>query len=106
MEPFMQRFVQLGLKPRSDNFSPRPAEAAASGMMPLAGKTLVITGTLSLPRSEYKALIEQKGGKVTGSISRSTSYLLAGEGGGSKRDKASSLGVTVISESDLQSMIS
>lgn len=103
---FMQRFVQLGLKPRSDNFSPRPAEAATSGMMPLAAKTFVITGTLSRPRNEYKTLIEQKGGKVTGSISRSTSYLLAGEGGGSKRDKASSLGVTVISENDLQSMIS
>ncbi len=102
---FMECFRQLGLNPHSDNFAPRPVEAAASGDVPLAGKTFVITGTLSLARSYYKTLIEQKGGKVTGSISRNTSYLLAGEGGGSKRDKASSLGVTVISEDELQSML-
>jgi len=102
---FMQRFLQLGLSPRSDNFSPRPAEAAASGMMPLTGKTFVITGTLSRARNDYKALIEQTGGKVTGSISKSTNYLLAGEGGGSKRDKAATLGIPVITEDELQSML-
>ena len=59
---FMQRVQQLAINPRSDNFSPRPAEAAASGMMPLTGETFVITGTLSRPRSAYKDLIEQNGG--------------------------------------------
>ena len=74
-------------------------------MMPLTGKTFVITGTLSRARSDYKSLIEKTGGKVTGSISRSTSYLLAGEGGGSKRDKAATLGIPVITEHELQSML-
>jgi DNA ligase (NAD+) len=66
----------------------------------------VITGTLSQGRGEFKSLIEEKGGKVTGSISKNTDYLLIGEGGGSKRDKAITLGVTVISESDFLEMLS
>ncbi|MED5419177.1 MAG: BRCT domain-containing protein, partial [Verrucomicrobiota bacterium] len=102
---FMEHFRQLELNPHSDNFAPRPVEEAASGNNPLAGKSFVITGTLSMARSDYKTLIEQKGGKVTGAISRNTSYLLVGEGGGSKRDKATSLGVAVISEDELQSML-
>jgi DNA ligase (NAD+) len=102
---FIQRLEELGINPKSDNFAPRPADAAASGDLPHAGKTFVITGTLSQGRSEFKTLIEQKGGKVTGSISKSTDYLLAGEGGGSKRDKAIKLGVSVISEDDLRSLL-
>jgi DNA ligase (NAD+) len=66
----------------------------------------VITGTLSQGRGEFKSLIEEKGGKVTGSISMNTDYLLAGEGGGSKRAKAITLGVTVISESRFLEMLS
>ena len=73
--------------------------------MPFVGKTFVITGTLSQPRSEYKEMIENSGGKVTGSISKGTSFLLAGEGGGSKRDKADNLGIEVISEDQLISML-
>ncbi len=55
--------------------------------MPLAGKTFVITGTLSIDRDAMKDLIESQGGKVSGSVSAKTHYLLAGEGGGSKRDQ-------------------
>ena len=58
-------------------------------------------GTLSQGRSEFKTIIEQKGGNVTGTISKNTDYLLAGKGGGSKHDKAIKLGVQVISEEDL-----
>lgn len=101
---FMERFRELGLEPAADNYGPRPSEAAA-GEQPLRGRTFVITGTLSLGRSEFKTLIEQGGGKVTGSISRNTDYLLAGEGGGSKRDKAAKLGVTILSEQELQAMM-
>ncbi|RYD30938.1 MAG: DNA ligase, partial [Verrucomicrobiaceae bacterium] len=54
---------------------------------------------------DMKALIESKGGKVTGSVSAKTHYVLAGEGGGSKRDKAEKLGVAVISEMDLECML-
>ena len=65
----------------------------------------MITGSLSRPRSAYKEIIEKNGGKVTGSVSKSTTYLLVGEGGGSKRDRADSLGVGIISEDQLNSML-
>lgn len=72
----------------------------------LSGLTFVITGTLpSMDRREAAALIEKNGGKVSGSVSKKTDYLLAGEAAGSKLTKAQSLGVSVISESDLLSMI-
>ena len=73
---------------------------------PFAGLTFVVTGTLpSLGRKEAVALIEQSGGKVTGSVSKKTNYLLAGENAGSKLAKANELGIPVISEEDLQQMI-
>ena len=100
----LSRMAKLGLDPASDNYAPRPVEAASGGR-PLAGVTFVITGTLSKGRGEFKALIEQNGGKVTGSISKNTDYLLAGEGGGSKRDKAAKLDVPVIGEDELQTML-
>jgi len=66
---------------------------------PLAGKTFVLTGALpSLTRDEAKARIESCGGKVTGSVSKKTDYLVAGESPGSKLDKATNLGVTIIDE--------
>lgn len=72
----------------------------------LAGKTFVITGTLpTLERKEAQALIEKNGGKVTGSVSKKTSYLLAGEAAGSKLEKAKTLGIPVIREDDLFAMI-
>ncbi len=71
-----------------------------------AGKTFVITGTLpSMGRSDAAAMIESHGGKVSGSVSKKTDYLLAGENAGSKLDKANTLGVTVISEEQLLEMI-
>jgi len=66
------------------------------------GMTFVITGTLpTLKRDEAKALIESRGGKVAGSVSKKTTYLLAGESAGSKLAKAEKLGVEVLSEADL-----
>lgn len=70
-----------------------------------AGLTFVITGTLpGMDRKEAAALIERMGGKVTGSVSKKTNYLLAGENAGSKLAKAESLGVPVISEEELKQM--
>lgn len=63
-----------------------------------AGKTIVITGTLSRPRKEIEDMIESMGGKTSGSVSSKTNYVLAGESAGSKLDKAKSLGIEVISE--------
>jgi DNA ligase (NAD+) len=72
---------------------------------PLAGLTFVITGTLpTLSRDEATALIERHGGKVTGSVSKNTNYLLAGEAAGSKLAKAQALGVPVIDEAALIEM--
>lgn len=72
----------------------------------LEGLTFVITGTLpTLGRKEASTLIEENGGKVTGSVSKKTDYLLAGEEAGSKLDKANSLGIKVISEEELYQLI-
>ncbi len=70
-----------------------------------AGKTFVITGTLpSMSRSEAKEWIESRGGKVTGSVSKKTDYLVAGEAAGSKLTKAQNLGIAVIDEDGLRAM--
>jgi DNA ligase (NAD+) len=71
----------------------------------LEGFTFVVTGTLpSLSRKEAKDFIESHGGKVTGSVSGQTNYLLAGESAGSKLDKAKKLGVPIISESQMREL--
>lgn len=99
----VSRLRELEINPRSDNYAPDP-EAAMEGL-PLAGKTFVVTGTLSSPRPEFKKIIEANGGKVSGSISSKTDYLLSGEGGGSKRTKAESLEVPIIDEEEFRSLI-
>ncbi len=72
----------------------------------LGGLTFVITGTLpDMTRDEAKALIEQNGGKCSGSVSKKTSYVLAGEEAGSKLTKAQQLGITVISQQQLYDML-
>jgi DNA ligase (NAD+) len=71
----------------------------------LAGKTFVITGKLSKPRSHFKKLIEDNGGNVTGSVSNNTDYLLRGEDPGSKENKAKKLGTTIIDEDELAKML-
>ena len=85
---------------------PRAEKQAAAGPQPLTGLTFVITGTLpTLSRSEAKTLIESHGGKVSGSVSGSTAYLLLGEDPGSKLDQAQQRGVPVVSEDDLWLLI-
>lgn len=70
------------------------------------GKTFVITGTLpGMTRDEAKDMIERNGGKVSGSVSKKTTYLVAGEAAGSKLAKAQALGVPIISEDELRAML-
>jgi DNA ligase (NAD+) len=77
-----------------------PQAIAADG--PLTGSTVVITGTLpTLSRGEATVAVEQAGGRVTSSVSRKTTFVLAGEEAGSKLDKANELGVEVIDEAEL-----
>ncbi|PKO59910.1 MAG: DNA ligase, partial [Betaproteobacteria bacterium HGW-Betaproteobacteria-19] len=72
----------------------------------MAGKTFVLTGSLpTMSRDEAKALIEAKGGKVTGSVSKKTDYLVAGADAGSKLAKAESLGIDIVDEAGLLSLL-
>jgi DNA ligase (NAD+) len=84
-----------------------PEAVAVTSDGPLGGKTFVITGTLSAPRSEVQHRIESAGGKVTGSVSKGTDYLLAGDKTGqSKLSAAAKHGVTVIGEAELDALLS
>jgi DNA ligase (NAD+) len=72
----------------------------------LAGLSFVLTGTLAtLSRDEAAALIESHGGKVASSVSKKTSYVIAGEAAGSKREKAEALGLTIVDEAGLLALI-
>ena len=82
------------------------AEQAAALDDTLGGKTFVITGTLpTLGRKECAALIEAHGGRVTGSVSKKTDYLVAGEAAGSKLQKAQTLGIPVLDEAGLRALL-
>ncbi|HLP06765.1 MAG TPA: NAD-dependent DNA ligase LigA [Opitutaceae bacterium] len=88
----------VGLEP-----TPPPAHGTSA---PLAGKTLVLTGTLpTLSREDATALVEAAGGKVSGSVSKKTHYVVAGEEAGSKLEKARALGVPVLDEAGLRALV-
>jgi len=96
----VERLRKAGLNFKSELYKPR----AAAG--PYAGKTFVLTGTLpNLKREEAAAKIEAAGGKVSGSVSKKTDFVVAGAEAGSKLDKANSLGVKVVDEAELLKML-
>jgi DNA ligase (NAD+) len=81
-------------------------ESAAAVNSPIAGKTFVLTGALpTLTRDEAKDLIEALGGKVAGSVSKKTDYVVAGAEAGSKLDKAQALGVTILDETQFRELL-
>lgn len=81
-------------------------EPAPAALLALAGKTFVLTGTLpTLSRDDAKAMLEAAGAKVAGSVSKKTSYVVAGEEAGSKLDKARELGVPVIDEGGMRALL-
>ena len=78
---------------------------AAAAIGPFSGKTFVLTGTLpTLTREQATAKIESLGGKVSGSVSKKTDYVLAGDEAGSKLEKARKLGVKILDEAEFQRM--
>ena len=89
------------------NFGERdPKGLAPASEGPLNGTTWVLTGTLKIARDEAAEIIRSKGGKVSGSVSAKTTYLLAGEEAGSKLEKAEKLGVKVVNEEEFRNLIS
>jgi len=97
-ENMIARLLNAGVAP----VSPPAPEAGAK--TPLAGKTFVFTGTLSMERANAKAAVEAAGGNVTGSVSRKTDYVVVGDQPGSKYDKAKELGVTILTEDDFKEL--
>lgn len=94
----LERFLQYGI-----NGTIQEEEGESDQ---LAGMTFVITGTLSLPREHYKAIILKAGGKVSDAVSNKTTYLLAGENAGSKLQKAQKLNVTILTEEEFNDKMS
>lgn len=96
----LDKLTEIGVKMTED------AELFEKSSNKFEGMTFVITGTLSQPRDYFKKLIEDNSGKVSGSVSKKTTYVLAGEEAGSKLTKANELGVTVLSEEEFTTMLS
>ncbi|HOG49375.1 MAG TPA: NAD-dependent DNA ligase LigA [Lentisphaeria bacterium] len=103
----LQRLEELGINPLGTGAETETAGTAeAAGTAPLAGKTFVITGTLSEEREAVAAKIRAAGGTVSSAVSRNTNYLVAGANvGARKTEKAAQLGVRVIGEEELRAML-
>lgn len=99
----LERLLAAGVKPTVSE----PAEAVqASADHPFYGKTIVLTGTLSsMSRDEAARKLEALGAKVTGSVSKKTDYVIAGESAGSKLTKAQDLGIPVLNEEEMNAML-
>ncbi len=98
----LQRLAELGINPTGTSLQAARADSAK----PFSGKTFVLTGALpKLSRDDASAMIREAGGSVSGSVSKKTDYVLAGEEAGSKLEKARALGVKVIDEAEFCRMV-
>jgi DNA ligase (NAD+) len=101
----LRRLEKLNISPVGSSILTNDS-SASSPQKPFAGRTFVLTGTLpSLSRDDATAMIREAGGNVTGSVSKNTDFLLAGEEAGSKLDKAKELGVKILSEKEFLAML-
>ena len=99
-QQLLETFEQLSINPKSESFMQDSTEGI------LSGQNFVLTGSMSQPRPHFGKLIVAAGGKLQSSINAKTNYLVAGEGGGSKRDKAAKLNISIIGEEELLAMLS
>jgi DNA ligase (NAD+) len=94
----LQRLEAAGVKPIVSETGPTPDG-------PLKGKTVVFTGSISMHRDDAKKMVQTAGGKVSGSVSRKTDFVVAGEEAGSKLDKAIELGVKVLNQQEFLELV-
>ncbi|MCC6573189.1 MAG: NAD-dependent DNA ligase LigA [Planctomycetes bacterium] len=95
----IKRLIDAGVSPLKPPPKLKPGEGKFEGM------TFVFTGAISMAREEAEALVKDRGGKAAGSVSKKTSYVVAGDNAGSKLDKARELGVKIITEADFKNML-
>lgn len=96
---------ELVTRLRARGVDPREEIATAHGDAPLDGVTVVLTGALSRPRPEIAARLEELGAKVTGSVSKNTTWLVAGDAAGSKLERAQALGIEILDEDELEARV-
>ena len=105
-QTLIQQLLDVGLSLATSEQERQDLASRSSSDGVLTGQTVVLTGTLpSMSRSQAKELIEAAGGKVSGSVSKKTSFVLAGEEAGSKLEKANKLGINVIDEAGLITLL-
>jgi len=97
--------IEALLDEKRGGVMPKENEGEPVEELPLAGKTFVLTGTLSMPREEAKEKLEVLGAKVSGSVSKKTDYVVAGAEAGSKLDKAHELGVAILDEQQFLALL-
>jgi DNA ligase (NAD+) len=104
----VEKWRAAGVQLETEGFVPPPRDSAGGGPAgPLAGVTVVLTGTLpGYTRDEAAEAVQALGGKISGSVSKKTGFVVAGENPGSKLDKAASLGVPVLDEDGLRLLLS
>ena len=105
IQPPAEERHQFPLPPAPPSLGDEDRPVRALPDSPFVGKTVVITGTLSVERKEFQTLLEGAGAKASGSVSAKTDYLIAGESAGSKLTKAQSLGVAVLTEDEARAML-
>lgn len=88
-----------------ETIQPTVEQKVEAAENPFKGKTVVLTGTMSVSRGEIKEMLEKLGAKVSGSVSKKTDYVIYGEDAGSKLDKAESLGVVTLTEDEMRGMV-
>lgn len=101
----IEALAAKGVRMDSDRFVEKGASGGSKSTSKFAGLTFVFTGELSFPRSSGENMVKSYGGKITSSVSRKTSFVVAGESAGSKLEKARELGVKIIGESEFLELV-